>query len=60
MQNYYSSNYNQTKKTYDQISVEKITKQINNNKQRASSINIEKIKAKSKIIPTTNSLNKKK
>ena len=42
MLNYYSSNYNQTKKTYNQISVEKITKQINNNKQRASSINIEK------------------
>ena len=59
MLNYYSSNYNQTKKTYNQISVEKITKQINNNKQRASSINIEKIKAKSKIMPTTNSLNKK-
>ncbi len=59
MLNYYSSNYVQMKKPYNQINIEKITKQINNNRQRASSINMEKIKAKSKIMPTTNSLNKK-
>ena len=59
MLNYYSSNYVQVKKPYNQINVEKITKQINNNRQRASSINMEKIKAKSKIMPTSNSLNKK-
>ena len=59
MLNYYSSNYDQAKKPYNQINIEKITKQINNNKQRASSINMEKIKTKSKIMPTTNSLSKK-
>ena len=59
MLNYYSSNYDQVKKPYNQINIEKITKQINNNKQRASSINMEKIKTKSKIMPTTNSLSKK-
>ena len=59
MLNYYSSNYNEAKKPYNQINAEKIIKQTNNNKQRASSINIEKMKAKSKIIQTANSLNKK-
>ena len=59
MLNYYSSNYNETKKPYNQINAEKKIKQGYNNKQRASSINIEKIKAKSKIMPTSNSLNKK-
>ena len=59
MLNYYSSNYNETKKPYNQIYAEKKIKQGYNNKQRASSINIEKIKAKSKIMPTSNSLNKK-
>ena len=59
MLNYYSSNYDQAKKPYNQINIEKITKQIYNNKQRASSINMEKIKTKSKIMPTTNSLSKK-
>ena len=59
MLNFYSSNYVQVKKPYNQINIEKISKQINNNRQRASSINMEKIKAKSKIMPTANSLNKK-
>ena len=59
MLNYYSSNYVQVKKPYNQINVEKITKQINNNRQRTSSINMDKIKTKSKIMPTSNSLNKK-
>ena len=59
MLNYYSSNYNETKKPYNQIYAEKKIRQGYNNKQRASSINIEKIKAKSKIMPTSNSLNKK-
>ena len=59
MLNYYSSNYVQVKKPYNQINIEKIAKQINNNKQRASSINMEKVKPKSKIMPTANSLNKK-
>ena len=60
MLNYYSSNYAQLKKPYNQINIEKVTKQINNNRQRASSSNnIEKKNSKSKIIPTANSLNKK-
>ena len=57
MINYYSSNYIQTKSPYNQINIEKINKQINLNKQRASSINIDKIKTK--IIPQNDSLNKK-
>jgi len=56
MLNYYSSNYNQIQKPYNQINIEKITKQINNNRERASSINIEKLKIKGKI---TNSISKK-
>ena len=56
MLNYYSSNYNQIQKPYNQINIEKITKQINNNRERASSINIEKLKIKGKI---TNSFSKK-
>lgn len=56
MLNYYSSNYNQIQKPYNQINIEKITKQINNNRERASSINIEKLKLKGKI---TNSISKK-
>ena len=56
MLNYYSSNYNpnlQNKKSYNQISIEKITNNINRLKQRAASINnIEKIKQKGKITPS--------
>ena len=60
MLNFYSSNYVQVKKPYNQINIEKVTKQINNNRQRASSINnMEKKNSKSKIMPTANSLNKK-
>ena len=59
MLNFYSSNYTQVKKPYNQINIDKITKHINNNRERASSINIEKFKTKSKIMPTSNSLNKK-
>jgi hypothetical protein len=59
MLNFYSSNYVQVKKPYNQINIDKINKQINNKRERASSINIEKMKTKSKIMPTTNSLNKK-
>ena len=39
MLNFYSSNYVQVKKPYNQINIEKVTIQINNNRQRASSIN---------------------
>ena len=42
MLNFYSSNYVQVKKPFNQTNIEKVTKQINNNRQRASSINIEK------------------
>ena len=59
MLNFYSSNYVQVKKHYNQINIEKISKQINNNRERASSINMDKVKIKSKIMPTANSLNKK-
>jgi len=56
MLNYYSSNYNpnlQNKKSYNQISIEKITNNINQLKQRAASINnIEKTKQKGKITPS--------
>ena len=59
MLNFYSSNYVQVKKPFNQIDIEKVTKQINNNRQRASSINMEKKNSKTKIIPTANSINKK-
>ena len=60
MLNFYSSNYVQDKRPYNQININKRNNQINNNKERASSINIEKMKANAKIMPTTNSLNIKK
>lgn len=59
MLNFYSSNYVQVKRPYNQINVEKISNQINNNRERASSINMDKVKIKSKIMPTAISLNKK-
>jgi hypothetical protein len=53
MLNYYKNQNNQNKKSYNQISIEKITSLINHNKQRASSINhANQIKQKYKISPT--------
>ena len=53
MLNFYANNTNQNKKSYNQISIEKITNLINHSKQRASSINHAKqIKQKFKISPS--------
>ena len=56
MLNHHSSNYNhniENKKSYNQISIEKITNMVNQPKQRAYSINnIEKAKQKGKVTPS--------
>ena len=48
MINFYSSNYNPIKKPFNQIHPEK---ESNQTKQRASSINIDKVKSQAKVLP---------
>ena len=47
----YSPNYIPIKKTYNQISTEKIQNPSYQSKQRASSTNLDKIKSQTKVLP---------
>ena len=51
MINFYSSNYNPIKKPFNQIHPEKESNPSNQTKQRASSINIDKVKSQAKVLP---------
>ena len=51
MINFYSSNYNPIKKPFNQIHPEKESYPSNQTKQRASSINIDKVKSQAKVFP---------
>ena len=51
MINFYSSNYNPIKKPFNQIHPEKESNPSNQAKQRASSINIDKVKSQAKVLP---------
>ena len=51
MINFYSSNYNPIKKPFNQIHPEKESNPSNQTKQRASSINIDKVKSQTKVLP---------
>ena len=51
MINFYSSNYNPIKKPFNQIHPEKDSNPSNQTKQRASSINIDKVKSQAKVLP---------
>ena len=51
MINFYSSNYNPIKKPFNQIHPEKESNPSNQTKQRASSINIDKVKSQAKALP---------
>ena len=51
MINFYSSNYIPIKKPFNQIHPEKESNPSNQSKQRASSINIDKIKSQAKVLP---------
>ena len=58
MLNNYTSNYIQIKKTYNQINPEKIQNPSYQNKQRASSTNIDKMKSQAKVLPYNSTIKK--